>query len=87
VPRLTTKQRNALPSSVFGIPGRRAYPLNDRSHAQNAKARVSQHGTSAEKATVRAKVKAKFGFKAGGSVEGEASADRMDKRRRGGKAC
>jgi hypothetical protein len=84
--RLNAAKRKALPASDFALPGRR-YPIEDRSHGQNAKARVSQHGTSAEKATVRAKVKAKFGFKAGGSVEGEASADRMDKRRRGGKAC
>jgi hypothetical protein len=32
----------------------------DESHARNALARVAQHGSSAEKAAVRAKVKAKF---------------------------
>lgn len=39
---LTTKQRNKLPSAVFGIPGQRAYPMPDRSHAANAKARAAQ---------------------------------------------
>lgn len=39
---LTTKQRNKLPSSSFGIPGERAYPMPDRAHAANAKARAAQ---------------------------------------------
>lgn len=38
---LTTKQRNALPDSAFAGPGR-SYPVNDRSHAANAKARASE---------------------------------------------
>ena len=57
--KLTSAKRNALPGSVFALPGRR-YPIPDRSHAQNALARVSQHGTPTEKAAVRSKVKAKF---------------------------
>jgi hypothetical protein len=40
--KLTTAKRNALPKSVFGEPGRRAYPMPDKSHAANAKARASQ---------------------------------------------
>ena len=39
---LRAKTRNALASSTFGLPGRRAYPMPDRSHAANAKARASQ---------------------------------------------
>jgi hypothetical protein len=38
---LSTKRRNALPKSVFGLPAQRAYPMNDRAHAANAKARAS----------------------------------------------
>ncbi len=38
---LTTKKRNALPKSEFAGPGR-SYPINDRAHAANAKARASQ---------------------------------------------
>ena len=38
---LTTKKRNALPSSAFAGPNR-SYPVNDPSHARNAKARASQ---------------------------------------------
>jgi len=40
--KLTTRARNALPKSTFGLPGSRAYPMPDRSHAANAKARASQ---------------------------------------------
>jgi len=40
--RLNTKTRNALPASQFGLVGARAYPVNDQSHAANAKARATQ---------------------------------------------
>lgn len=39
---LTTNKRNSLRESVFGLPGRRAYPMPDKSHAANAKARATQ---------------------------------------------
>ena len=57
--RLTTATRNALPGKDFALPGRR-YPVENASHARNALARVSQHGTPTEKATVRAAVRRKF---------------------------
>lgn len=40
--KLTVARRKALPKSTFGEPGKRAYPMPDRSHAANAKARASQ---------------------------------------------
>ena len=40
--RLTSKARKALPKKDFGLPGKKAYPMPDRSHAANAKARASQ---------------------------------------------
>lgn len=58
--RLTTKRRNALPSKDFAEPGKRGYPIYDKSHARNALARVAQHGTPAEKARVRAAVHRKY---------------------------
>lgn len=58
--KLTTKRRNALPSKDFALPKERGYPISDKSHARNALSRVSQHGSSAEKAEVRAKVHAKY---------------------------
>jgi hypothetical protein len=39
--KLTTKQRKKLPDSEFAGPGR-SYPVNDRPHAANAKARATQ---------------------------------------------
>jgi hypothetical protein len=39
--KLTTEDRNKLPKSSFGEPGKRAYPMPDASHAANAKARAS----------------------------------------------
>lgn len=57
--KLKASTRNALPSKEFALPGRR-YPIEDASHARNALSRVSQHGTPAEKSTVRAKVHAKY---------------------------
>jgi hypothetical protein len=58
--KLTSKQRNALPKKSFAIPGERAYPINDKSHARNALARVSQHGSPTEKTKVRSAVKRKY---------------------------
>jgi len=40
--KLTTAARKRIPSSEFGLPGKRAYPMPDRSHAANAKARATQ---------------------------------------------
>ena len=40
--KLTTKTRKALPKSDFGLPGSEKYPMPDKSHAANAKARASQ---------------------------------------------
>lgn len=40
--KLSTKARKALPKSKFGEPGKRAYPMPNRSHAANAKARATQ---------------------------------------------
>jgi hypothetical protein len=39
--KLTTTHRNKLPASSFAGPGR-SYPIPDRAHAGNAKARASQ---------------------------------------------
>lgn len=39
---LTTEQLKKLPDNVFGLPETRQYPMPDRSHAANAKARAKQ---------------------------------------------
>jgi hypothetical protein len=58
--RLTSRQRKNLPRKSFAVPGRRAYPINDASHARNALARVSQHGTPRQKAMVRSAVRRRY---------------------------
>lgn len=40
--KLTAKKRKGLKSSVFGLPKSRKYPMPNRSHAINAKARATQ---------------------------------------------
>ena len=57
---LTTKGRKKLPKSEFGEPGKRAYPMPDRSHAANAKARASQMVKAGKlSSSERAKIDAK----------------------------
>ncbi len=40
--KLTTKKRKKIPKSEFGLPAEKKYPMPDRSHAANAKARAAQ---------------------------------------------
>jgi hypothetical protein len=40
--KLNAGARKSEPSSDFGLPGSRKYPMPDRSHAANAKARATQ---------------------------------------------
>lgn len=39
---LNEKKRDKLKSSTFGLPEERKYPMPDKSHARNAKARAAQ---------------------------------------------
>ena len=39
---LKTSRRKKLPKSDFGLPGSRRFPMPDKSHAANAKARATQ---------------------------------------------
>ena len=39
---MTEKQRDKLPDSKFGLPEEHKYPMPDKAHAANAKARASQ---------------------------------------------
>lgn len=40
--KLTSKSRGKLSKSEFGLPGSKKYPMPDKSHAANAKARATQ---------------------------------------------
>jgi len=57
---LTESARDKIKGKNFAEPGKRKYPIEDPAHARNALARVSQFGSSSEKAQVRAKVHAKY---------------------------
>ena len=39
---MKTKTRRKLKKSQFGLPGKRKYPMPDKAHAVNAKARAKQ---------------------------------------------
>ncbi len=63
---LKASTRKALPSSEFGMPGSRKYPMPDKSHAANAKARATQMVakgklSSGAAARIRAKANAVLG--------------------------
>jgi hypothetical protein len=58
--KLTSKARKALPKKDFGLPGKKAYPMPDRSHAANAKARATQQVKAGNLSpSARAKIDAK----------------------------
>jgi hypothetical protein len=59
--KLSTASRKKMPKSKFGLPGSRKYPMPDRSHAANAKARASQQY---KKGNISASTKAKIFAKA-----------------------
>jgi len=65
--KLTAKQRNNLPVSEFAGPDK-SYPVNDRSHAANAKARAEQQYekgnlSKAERDKIDARANKKMGKK------------------------
>ena len=91
---LSAGERQKLPKKSFALPGKGegpkgagagSYPIPDASHARNALARVSQHWTSAEKATVRAKVHSKFPNIGKKSNPGHKMSDRMRKAMKDGR--
>ena len=57
--KLTAATRKKISGKNFAGPDR-SYPIEDVSHARNALSRVSQYGSPALKARVRAKVHAKY---------------------------
>lgn len=64
--KLKAATRKKIPSSEFGLPGSRKYPMPDRAHAANAKARATQMVkkgklSAASAAKIRAKANRKLG--------------------------
>ena len=66
--KLTTKERNKLPGKDFAEPKERKFPIEDKAHARNAKARASEMEhkgkiSGAERAKIDAKANKKLGAK------------------------
>jgi hypothetical protein len=60
VSKLKAATRNKIPASKFGLPGSRKYPMPDRAHAANAKARATQMVSKGKlSAASAAKIRAK----------------------------
>lgn len=57
--KLTGAERKKLPAKDFAG-GKGHYPIENANHARNALDRVSEFGSPAQKAEVRAKVHAKY---------------------------
>jgi hypothetical protein len=65
---LTAKKRAGLRGSAFGMPAARKYPMPDKSHAANAKARATQQYnkgnlSSSSRAQINSKANAILGKK------------------------
>lgn len=58
--RLSARGRKRIKRSNFALPRQRKYPIHDAAHARNALSRVAQHGTAAQKRTVRRAVRRKY---------------------------
>jgi hypothetical protein len=58
---LNAAKRKKIPKKEFGLPGERKYPMEDKAHARNAKARASE---MEHKGKLSASSKAKIDAKA-----------------------
>jgi hypothetical protein len=59
--KLNAAERKRIPSSKFGEPGSRKYPMPDKSHAANAKSRATEtveKGKLSRSAAARIRAKA-----------------------------
>lgn len=70
--KLSSQARNKLPAKDFALPGERKYPMENKAHAANAKARASQMENKGKilastKAQIDAKANKVLGKSKGGS--------------------
>jgi hypothetical protein len=66
--KLSEKQKKAVPKSQRGIPsksGTGSYPMPDKAHAANAKARAAQFASPAQQKKIDAKANKILGKKKG----------------------
>lgn len=81
MPKLDAAKRKKIAKSKFGLPGERKYPMPDKAHAKNAKARATQMEnkgklSASSKAKIDTKANKMLGEKKGMSmVSGKRIAD------------
>ena len=75
--KLTTSQRKKIPKKMFGLPKQEKYPMPDRSHAANAKARASQQ---AAKGNLSSSQKSKIDAKANRMLYGSSKMPKSKKK-------
>lgn len=66
--KLTTKARKEIPTKKFAEPKERKYPIEDKAHAKNAKARASEmekKGKISESTKIKIDAKANKVLKSG----------------------
>jgi hypothetical protein len=66
--KLTYEHRKHMATKEFALPEKKAFPIEDKAHARNAKARASMsynegHISASEKATINRKANRKLGIK------------------------
>jgi hypothetical protein len=84
--KLSTAKRKKLPDSDFAGPGR-SYPVNDKSHAANAKARAAQQvkaGNLSSGAKAKIDAKANRVLHEGGHPAMDEAVRQMKRRRKSG---
>jgi len=74
--KLSTEQRDNMPKGEFALPSGR-YPINDKAHAANAKARATQQE---EKGNLSASQKAIIDAKANKVLDGKMAAKVLAKK-------
>ena len=71
MPKLDAAKRKKIPKKEFGMPGEKKYPINDKAHAKNAKARATQMEKKGKlSASSKAKIDAKADKMLGKKKEG-----------------
>jgi hypothetical protein len=58
--KLTTADRKALPTKVFGLPEERKYPIEDAAHGRAALSRAAHNATPAQQTKIKRKVHAMY---------------------------
>jgi len=77
--KLRAKKRRKLKKSQFGLPGKRKYPMHDKKHAANAKARATQQ---MKKGKISKSTRDKIHAKANKKLKGKTRKRRTSKKRK-----